>query len=134
MRWAPLKLLSAGQLSGSEAPVPRWSKTSRSRVPSAGASALAMNSPSGKRRLAGAAGQREDGSLALGWTPASLRSTLNEIVPEQGPSGGEWDGDRRAREAPALLAHRGRTSARRPPGGRRELVSMQRQQRSRETE
>ena len=42
---APAALSSAGQFKGADSPVPRWSNMTRSRVLSAGASALAANSP-----------------------------------------------------------------------------------------
>ena len=78
------KLLSAPQLSGSEAPVPRWSKTSRSRVVSAGASALAMNSPSGSAACPGPPASAT--TAVLLWVgPACLRSTLNESAPAARP-------------------------------------------------
>ena len=54
---------SAGQLRGSELPVPRWSKTSRSRLRSAGAIVLALNSAKGS---AGWPGPPAIASSALG--------------------------------------------------------------------
>ncbi len=79
-----LKLVSAGQLSGSDVPVPRWSKTSRSRVTSAGAIALAMNSPSGSAACPGPPASAITASW-LGAELACLRSTPSEIVPGTRP-------------------------------------------------
>ncbi len=67
--------------------MPRWSKTSRSRVLSAGARALAMNSPSGSAAWPGPpASARTAVLLGTGWVGlGSRRSTLSEIVPAARP-------------------------------------------------
>ena len=59
-----LGVSNAEQLSGSDAPVPRWSNTSRSRELSAGAIACGDEFGERQRRLAGSAGERDDGVVA----------------------------------------------------------------------
>ena len=60
--------------------MPRWSNTSRSREPSAGAIDSAMNSESGSAAWPGPPASATTASR-LGVAPASRRSTLSEIVP-----------------------------------------------------
>ena len=80
----PVKRSTAWHPSGSEVPVPRWSKTSRSRLRSAGAIASAMNSLSGSAAWPGPPA-RPTTALVAGCGPASLRLTLREIEPETAP-------------------------------------------------
>ncbi len=80
-----LSTSNAGQLSGSDLPVPRWSKTMKSREPSAGAIASAMNSASGSAAWPGPPASATT-ALGLGLVPASRRSTLSEIVPGTAPA------------------------------------------------
>src|SRR6478609_1611548 len=75
---------SAGQLRGAEAPVPRWSKTSRSRVLRAGDIASAMNRASGSVAWPGPPASATTATL-LGVPAAVRRSTLREIVPGTAP-------------------------------------------------
>lgn len=80
-----LNTSKTGQLSGAEAPVPRWSNTSRSREPSAGAIACAMNSPSGSAAWPGPPASATTASR-LGAEPARRRSTLSGTVPGTDPA------------------------------------------------
>ncbi len=130
---SPLKLLSAPQLSGSDAPVPRWSKTSRSRALSAGASVLAMNSPSGRAAWPGPPASARTAVFDwAGWVGLeSRRSTLNEIVPLAKPVRVSGTGTV-VHEKVALLAHGTNVSA--PAGATPRMAEHALQQRHCEQE
>ena len=120
---------------GPRSPVPRWSKTSRSRVPSAGAIAWAMNSRERQRRLAGPAGERDDGVVARLRRPRACARRSSEIVAGDAPArssgtgseahakpgrvgaGDEGDRARRGGAAPRRSVHRAASA---PPPERKE--------------
>ena len=94
---------SAGQVSGSEEPVPRWSKRIRSRAASAGDIVLAMNSASGSVAWPGPP-TRASTALAAGTVSAPRRSTRSVIVPPTRPPRSSGTA-RVAQSKPGLAAH-----------------------------
>src|ERR1039458_3171332 len=92
----------AGQLNGSDLPVPRWSNTSKSREPRAGAIAWAMNGASGTAAWPGPVASATTASR-LGAAPANRRSTLREMLPGSAPLRSSGTGTV-AQVKPALLA------------------------------